>query len=156
MENVALDRVCSQCLYQKESLKRCTGCKTVQYCSPRCQSKAWKASHKVECGIYKKLHAIPATPVRGLMELLVRKELDGESSAKWAGLEGHADSLKKQKRWKEIMMQAKASVEFTDSPSGIVDSTINILCRVSLAPYTSYALLTILDDNQCISTHIGG
>ncbi|KAF6149080.1 hypothetical protein GIB67_018658 [Kingdonia uniflora] len=29
--------------------KRCSGCKTVRYCSARCQSKHWKAGHKLKC-----------------------------------------------------------------------------------------------------------
>ncbi|XP_058113861.1 ubiquitin carboxyl-terminal hydrolase 18-like isoform X2 [Magnolia sinica] len=29
--------------------KQCSGCKAIRYCSPTCQSKHWKADHKLEC-----------------------------------------------------------------------------------------------------------
>ena len=41
------------------SLKRCGGCKQVQYCSTACQKKHWKAQHKHEC---KQTVAEPVTP----------------------------------------------------------------------------------------------
>ena len=50
-----LQEVCDFCVkYKKEendnfSLKRCTACKVVYYCSTKCQKKAWKSHHKLEC-----------------------------------------------------------------------------------------------------------
>ena len=50
-----LQEVCDFCIkYKKEenenfSLKRCTACKVVYYCSSKCQKKAWKSHHKLEC-----------------------------------------------------------------------------------------------------------
>ena len=38
------------------NLKRCSGCKSVRYCGPRCQSREWKLGLKTEC-----VHARAAT-----------------------------------------------------------------------------------------------
>jgi len=142
-ENAALSQICSQCLYAKAPLKRCTGCKVVNYCSTTCQTAAWKSGHKAECSIYKKLPAIPPTPVRGLMNLLLRKEIGGASDERWVSLEGHVEDLKRGKRWDEIILQAKAAVEFTKSPASCMDPAINILCRVS--PFHSPLHLNLID-----------
>ena len=53
-----LQEVCDFCIkYKKEenenfSLKRCTACKVVYYCSSKCQKKAWKSHHKYECNYF--------------------------------------------------------------------------------------------------------
>lgn len=138
VENAALDRVCSECLFESENgLKRCTGCKVVQYCSTACQAAAWKAIHKEECKIYRKLPQIAPTAVRGLIQLLLRKEIGTSPDPRWAGLEGHVAELQKQKQWDEIVLQAKAAVEWTKSPQTCMETAINMLCRVSHASFRS-------------------
>lgn len=133
VENAALDRVCSQCLSEAQNgLKRCTACKVVQYCSVACQSAAWKSIHKEECRIYKKLPRVAPTAVRGVIQLLLRKEISGNSQdACWAGLEGHVTELQRHNRWDKILLQAKAAVEWTASPQTYMEPVINVLCRVS-------------------------
>ena len=126
-----LDRVCSHCLYEKVPLKRCAACKKIQYCSEKCQSLSWKSTHKVECLMYQSLPGIPPTVVRGLMQLFIRKEIAATPNARWASLEGHESSLKKQKRWDEVVLQAKAAVEFMRSPANYLESAINVLCRLT-------------------------
>ena len=32
-----------------ENLRRCNGCKTVSYCSVKCQTIHWKSNHKKQC-----------------------------------------------------------------------------------------------------------
>ncbi|KAK5578095.1 hypothetical protein RB653_003048 [Dictyostelium firmibasis] len=55
--------VCDECLKNKldlgegKTLKRCSGCKLVYYCSTDCQTKSWKI-HKRECKI---LSTVPST-----------------------------------------------------------------------------------------------
>ncbi|BDA50001.1 hypothetical protein COCOBI_15-1290 [Coccomyxa sp. Obi] len=41
--------MCAFCDEMCYSLKRCAGCKSVGYCSKKCQVKDWKAGHKHEC-----------------------------------------------------------------------------------------------------------
>jgi hypothetical protein len=117
VENGALDRVCSQCLREAQNgLKRCTACKVAQYCSVACQSAAWKSVHKDECKILKKLPHIPPTVVRGLIQLLLRKEIGGSiPDTGWVELESHTTELQRSKRWDEIVLQARAAVEWTAS-----------------------------------------
>jgi hypothetical protein len=144
VENAALDRVCSQCLSEAQnSLKRCTACKVVQYCSVACQSAAWKSIHKEECRIYKKLPRVPPTAVRGMMQLLLRKEISGDTrDSRWAGLEGHVTELQRHNRWDEIVLQAKAAVEWTASPQTYMEPAINLLCRVSSKSSVGRDILT--------------
>jgi hypothetical protein len=41
-------RTCGQCQKEEESMKRCSGCGTVYYCSSKCQKDHWKL-HKPNC-----------------------------------------------------------------------------------------------------------
>ena len=43
---------CDECLISssEQVLKRCSQCKEVEYCSKKCQSRAWKQGHKISCG----------------------------------------------------------------------------------------------------------
>lgn len=40
---------CSQCLCESSSLRRCSKCKHMRYCSEKCQREGWEI-HKSECG----------------------------------------------------------------------------------------------------------
>jgi hypothetical protein len=158
VENAALDRVCSECLFEApRSLKRCTACKVVQYCSVACQSAAWKSIHKEECRIYKKLPQIAPTAVRGLMQLLLRKEISAVApDSRWAELEGHATELQKNTRWDEIVLQAKAAVEWTASPQSYMEPAVLVLCRVCLESFLSQTCTDELPDgNQCFPRNTG-
>jgi len=45
---------CDSCLKKFDSLKACSGCRFVQYCSKECQKKDWKGHHKYEeCKVFK-------------------------------------------------------------------------------------------------------
>jgi hypothetical protein len=158
VENEALGRVCSQCLTEApNSLKRCTGCKVVQYCSVTCQSRAWKSIHKEECRVFKKLPQVAPTAVRGLMQLLLRKAVSGGSSdPRWVRLEGHEMQLRQNNRWDDIVLQAKAAVEWTSSPREYMESAVNVLCRVSFeSPLLQKYTYRFPDGNECISGNTG-
>lgn len=144
VENAALDRVCSECLFETPgSLKRCTACKVAQYCSVTCQSVAWKSIHKEECRIYKKLPQVAPTAVRGLIQLLLRKEISALApDSRWAELEGHAAELQKHNRWDEIVLQARAAVEWTASPQSYMEPAVHVLCRVCLESFLGKRVLT--------------
>lgn len=135
VENAALDRVCSHCLTEPRNggVKQCTGCKATEYCSVACQSAAWKSIHKMECRIFKKLPRVAPTAVRALIQLLIRKVISGDASdSRWTRLESHRTELKgNDHEWDEIVMEAKAALEWTSSPPELLESAINVLCRVS-------------------------
>lgn len=40
---------CDQCLTRRGTMRKCTGCQVVQYCSKKCQRNAWKKNHRLEC-----------------------------------------------------------------------------------------------------------
>jgi hypothetical protein len=50
-KDASVDGNCHQC-GSPHSLKNCSSCRSVRYCSVACQQKDWKA-HKVDC---KRLH----------------------------------------------------------------------------------------------------
>jgi hypothetical protein len=135
VEKEALNKVCSYCLIEKESagLKRCSGCKVTQYCTITCQKSDWNFIHQKECPILKRLPGVPPTPVRGMIQVLLRHQYGQSLDPQWASLESHIKSLNKTKRWDEIILQAKAAVEFSKNPSDRMEMAINLLCRVSHA-----------------------
>jgi MYND finger len=135
VEKDALEKVCSFCLIEATSvdqpLKRCGACRVSRYCSPGCQKKDWMAVHQKECPALKKLPDIPPTPVRALMQVLLRHRHGNSLDPRWTGLESHVEQLKMDRvRWDEIVLQAKAAVEFSKSPSDQLDVAIQVLCRV--------------------------
>lgn len=135
VEKDALDRVCSYCLIESDisTLKRCTGCKIVRYCTPACQRKDWKLIHKNECSLLQRLPGIPPTPVRALYQSQLRYPRSGtELDPQSAGLEHHVQDLRKDsKRWDEIVLQAKGALEFSKSPATQMEMLTCLLCIVS-------------------------
>lgn len=90
--------------------------------------------HSRECKILKNLPGVPPTAVRALIVMLLRKgeELDGDEEKDWKGLESHVDRLKGEiKRWEEIILQARAGVEFTKSVAERMEEAMRWLCVVS-------------------------
>ena len=146
VEKEALEKVCSFCLLEAASidrpLKRCSACKVPRYCSSDCQKKDWASVHQKECPILKNLPGIPPTPVRALMQILLRHRHGNSLDPQWAGLESHVEDMKKNRvRRDEIVLQAKAAVEFSKSPPERMDVAIHVLCRVCLfPPHTGHAL----------------
>jgi hypothetical protein len=49
---------CAYCCSEglKLELKKCSQCKSVQYCSKKCQVADWKAGHKKDCETFKRQH----------------------------------------------------------------------------------------------------
>lgn len=131
VEKAALDKVCSQCLAENEDLKRCTRCKVARYCSTGCQTEAWKLIHQKECPILKKLPAVPPTPVRALIHILLGHKFGVAPDPRWENLEAHIGDLKKSLRWDEVILQAKAALSFAKCPVEWSDVAIGVLCRVS-------------------------
>jgi len=158
VEQGALDRVCSYCLIEKDlsTLKKCTGCKIVRYCSTTCQKADWKLIHQKECAILKRLPGVPPTPVRALIQLLLRHQYGQGLDPQWAGLESHTDGFMKGKRFDGLLLQAKGAVEFSGSPQDRMEIAINLLCRVSPFPFHASAIYInqqVSDGNQRLPCH---
>ncbi|KAK0103308.1 hypothetical protein ONS95_005338 [Cadophora gregata] len=136
IENDSLQTTCSFCISEQPSLKRCGGCKIPYYCSTACQNSHWRESHSRECKVLKGLQGLPPTAVRALIVMLLRKggEVDaGEGEERdWKGLESHVGELKgDMKRWEEIVLQARAGVEFTKAGAGRMEDAMRWLCVLS-------------------------
>jgi hypothetical protein len=57
------------------SLKTCTGCSQVKFCGKECQTKAWKAYHKLECKIFDLYrHNFPPMMIRATMRVVLLKD----------------------------------------------------------------------------------
>ncbi|KAG4432714.1 hypothetical protein IFR05_011814, partial [Cadophora sp. M221] len=134
VEKDSLQNVCSFCILERPSLKRCSGCKIPYYCSTACQNRHWKEIHSRECKLLKKLPDVPPTAVRALIVMLLSngKEGDGDEERGWKGLESHVGELKGDvKKWEEIFLQARAGVEFTKAGAERIEEAIRWLCVLS-------------------------
>ena len=148
VEKEALDKVCSFCLIEASSvdgpLKRCSACKVPRYCSSGCQKKGWTFVHQKECSVLQSLPDIPPTPVRALIQILLRHRHGTSLDPSWAGLESHVEKFKKdRKRWDEIVLQAQAAVGFSKSPQNRIEVAIQVICRVcaSFPPIWDHGLI---------------
>lgn len=129
--------VCYGCLVEKTNLKTCSGCKLVKYCSKNCQTKSWKDIHKRECKVFRKCkdegHPILPTPVRGLIQALLRHSHGVDPDPGWSRLTTHKESfMNKEEIWQDIKLQAWAALQYVGLPMNMMDVATSILCAVSL------------------------
>ncbi|KAH8160330.1 hypothetical protein CIB48_g7911 [Xylaria polymorpha] len=115
-------------------VRACTGCRTVAYCSPACQRLDWTTGgHKAECKVFKRVraegHDFLPTPVRALVQVLLRPEM----SAVMEDLEGHVDRfrLESGKLWADMELQAMAALHYLgrETNAKSLAEAIEILCK---------------------------
>ncbi|KAH8674537.1 hypothetical protein BGZ60DRAFT_429534 [Tricladium varicosporioides] len=146
VEKAALEQVCSYCLAEAgvSPLKKCVGCQKVRYCNSTCQQADWKLIHKSECSLFRKLPDIPPTPVRALYQALRRKLPIEQNSTSISPQEHHFEELKRdQKRRDEILLQARAAVEFSKSPINKIDDVTKFMCLLATNAFRA----TLPDDS---------
>ncbi|KAH6630632.1 hypothetical protein B0J18DRAFT_421760 [Chaetomium sp. MPI-SDFR-AT-0129] len=127
---------------QKTDLKACTACKAAVYCNPVCQRAHWKAGHRGECAMFKRVKEsagqdwIP-TPVRAVALVLTAvfgsenekgkdkekgKEKERVEAYKQAfgfdekgeGLEGNVEGFKRDADgWRDVEMMGTAAVVYS-------------------------------------------
>lgn len=130
--------VCNHCLDHSKPAKACTGCKAVVYCGPRCQKADWSLIHKLECKVFKRVQRsvdkdwLP-TPVRALVQVLLRWDADEELRRCFGSLEGNVDKFKQREDvWKDVGLQAYGGMAY--SGRNETDDELNmardILCKV--------------------------
>ena len=131
-ENASLERVCAHCLYAKEDLKKCSRCKILRYCSPKCQELSWKGIHKHECKLYASLQPqVLPTEVRALLRILLRQKHDPSAGRPWQDLVSHEKDLRhNEKRWREIVLQATGTIKYARMPNDAMSMAVGILCQV--------------------------
>lgn len=157
-ENAVLSSVCSYCLLSPSSsqsssvptslpklltqvpvaiLKRCAVCRIPHYCSPTCQKADWSASHKSECAILASLPSQLPTPVRAVMQILLRKD----RGVPWVRMESHETDFKQDKKlWEDIVLQARAAVMYGGLGEEKLGEAVGLLCRVYLFLNPSYQI----------------
>jgi hypothetical protein len=139
--NSIIPTVCYGCLLEKANLNTCSGCKLVKYCSKNCQTKSWRDIHKRECKVFRKCkddgHPILPTPVRGLIQALLRHSCGVHPDPGWSQLTTHKESfISKEEIWQDIKLQAWAALQYVGLPMNMMDVATSILCAVSLKiPY---------------------
>ncbi|KAF4636889.1 hypothetical protein G7Y89_g1188 [Cudoniella acicularis] len=134
VEKAALEQVCSYCLAEAEAstLKRCVGCQKVRYCNATCQQADWKLIHKSECSLFRRLPDVPPTPVRALYQALRRNLPIEQDSSSISPQEHHFEELKNEKKTRdEILLQARAAVEFSKSPISKMDDVAKFMCLLT-------------------------
>jgi hypothetical protein len=134
-DNEAVESSCYQCFSEDASLLRCAGCKTVKYCSKACQAASWKDLHKYECKIFKKIQeegrGLLPTPVRGLLQVLLRLTKGADPEPEWKKLMNHQDAFAKQKElWGEMTLQAQAAIRYGGFPQSMISVAMGALCSV--------------------------
>lgn len=130
--------VCNHCLAHNVPTKACTGCKAVVYCGAACQKANWALVHKLECKVFKRVKAsadrdwLP-TPVRALVQVLVRWDADDALRAALGRLEGNVDRFKaREDAWKEIGLQAYGGMAYAGrkETDDELHMARDILCKV--------------------------
>ncbi|RKF54843.1 SET domain and MYND-type zinc finger protein 6 [Erysiphe neolycopersici] len=145
----SLSKICSWCFLPLFSafphlqtqcvatLQKCSACKIPRYCSFTCQRADWKSIHAKECKYLQKLPDVPPTPVRALMQALLKFQLDEKRNSLWTNLKGHEEEritrsrLGQEESWEDISLQAKAAMAFTSTEDLGLEMGIAILCRIS-------------------------
>ena len=65
-------------------LKTCNGCLYARFCSRDCQVKSWRAYHKYECKIFKKLrHNLPSDFLRAVLRIVLLKDRELLPREEW-------------------------------------------------------------------------
>ncbi|KAI3401721.1 hypothetical protein diail_9385 [Diaporthe ilicicola] len=110
--------VCSNCLAHNVPTKACTACKAVVYCKKSCQSEHWGLIHKQECKSFRKVKEsvdqdwLP-TPVRAVLQVLLRWDDEPELRSAFGALEGNLDKFKaREDIWQDMSLQAYGGMKY--------------------------------------------
>ncbi|KAI1203900.1 hypothetical protein F5X97DRAFT_317919 [Nemania serpens] len=123
------------------AVRACTGCRTVAYCSPACQRLDWTTGgHKAECKVFKRVRAeghdsLP-TPVRALVQVLLRPEL----AAAMVDMQGHVDRFRREsgKPWADMELQAMAALHYIgrERSAKNQEEAVDILCKLQVNSFS--------------------
>ncbi|KAI0874126.1 SET domain-containing protein [Hypoxylon argillaceum] len=118
-------------------VRACTGCRAVAYCSPACQRLDWTTGgHKAECKVFKRVrnegHDYLPTPVRALVQVLLRPEM----GAAMVEMQGHVDKFRREsgKLWADMELQAMAALHYLgrETSTKSLAEAIEILCKLQV------------------------
>ncbi|KAH6682307.1 hypothetical protein F5X68DRAFT_25055 [Plectosphaerella plurivora] len=134
---------CAHCLTSSPTLKRCTACRSVAYCSPACQKTDWKVAHKQECPVLVRAAAsvgkdvqdgapVP-TAVRAAIRILLAPAAYGRLDTE---LNGHFENFEEEKgvKWEDLELQARVLMGWLPAMPEGEEATkrrvMNILCKI--------------------------
>ncbi|KAF3056002.1 SET domain and MYND-type zinc finger protein 6 [Daldinia childiae] len=158
-DNPHLARTCHYCLaiasdqdlryISPVRVRACTGCRTVYYCTPACQKADWALAHgRGECKAFRRVrapdpaesqeetnpdHKVLPTPVRALVQVLVRPEMQ----AAVVDMEGHVETVRTTDpdvAWAGIELQARAALHYLNremSKSNLAEA-MEIVCKLKV------------------------
>jgi len=165
---------CDSCLQESASLKRCSGCTFVFYCSKECQEKDWNDHHKYkECKVFKKIKEIEddqvvkefyilMLPIRIYLTLRGRPELkDKKFDMPDGSKRSFNDTMTNEEHLKNNLSHVGSFLMIFDLLSSVVpgfesQEFLEVFCRV----WTNYAGLGIALsmpsqlNNQLIRSHL--
>ncbi|KAI1329138.1 SET domain-containing protein [Xylariaceae sp. FL0255] len=127
------------------TLKACTACRSVYYCSQACQRADWNLVHKAECKVFRRVktggHDFLPTPVRGLVQVLLRPGLE----AAVRELEGHEEEFRRTGEgdaggdegggfWGDAQLQARAALHYLGREANprSLGEAVSILCKLKV------------------------
>ena len=127
--------------FQPPSLKTCTGCKTLRYCSKRCQSQAWKREHKHVCKLLNKVQTKGTLPnaARAVLDMLgIATRPNGRHLRE---MKSHLNTItaKGGERAETLLVLSTGIHEYSGTPLGIehVQNMFALVLTNSLTIYTS-------------------
>ncbi|KAK6062671.1 SET and MYND protein [Seiridium cupressi] len=134
-DSPSLQVTCSHCLRTDTAVRACTGCRSTYYCSTPCQKSDWSEAHKAECKVFKKVkaegHDVLPTPVRALVQMLLRPDMKAAA----AEMEGHVEAFKRNEpEWRDMQLQAMASLHYLgrEAAQKRVREAIELLCKLQV------------------------
>ncbi|KAK2603836.1 hypothetical protein QQS21_003960 [Conoideocrella luteorostrata] len=131
-----LDSFCTHCL-RPNNPRACSRCHAAYYCDATCQQAAWTAVHSKECKALrsKKSAAELPTPVRALLQALLKKEIEEGLE----GLEGHVESKRRGKGGADLEMMAMAACAFAGkAKEEHMKRAMELLCKIETNAFHRY------------------
>ena len=127
--------------YEPPSLKACLGCKTMRYCSKKCQAESWKREHKHECKLLGKLQEKGALPNAARAVLRMLQIAAGPFGRELRQMKSHLNTITKNggQRAENLLVLSTGIHEYSGTPFGIefVQEMFALVLTNSLTHYTS-------------------
>ena len=126
--------------YEPSNLQTCAGCKTLRYCSKRCQAESWKREHKKVCKLLGRLHQKGTLPNASRAILRMLQLATGPSSRALLDMKSHLNKITARggQRAEYLLVMSTGIHEYSGTPFGIeyVQNFFAIVLTNSLTIWT--------------------
>jgi len=151
----AVDTVLSPDSGGVQTLKRCTGCRVLRFCSKvgmelsglstgttrmltrtqECQRRAWSQYHKLECKIYAAQPGVLPTLNRAILRLLKQQDTGIIPGGEWEELLTLQDHFEEHmqvggRRWQDLLLMAK-KLQVDSGGKRNLETILRLVCLVS-------------------------